>query len=566
LVLAAIVMPVSRSDAASPEQRYPQMFQVANTFNNTPFDYQIRSAVKHPGYVMYRMTYPSPVTTASPQNNTVPAEYYVPDGVASSSVKRPAVICIHILDGNTELTRMTCVMLASRGIPAIMFKLPYYGERSPNGGPRVMASNPQMFIDAVAQALQEVRRTVDLLASRPEVNAEHIGITGISLGGIVSSTAAGFEPRISRVMPVLAGGDLWTIIHHARETRELSVMLKRLPDERQAEIRKLIQSVDPLENAAKLRERAAQHKVYMVNAGDDEVIPRVCTEKLAAAIGVSDRVRWLKGLGHYTAMAALPELLEEMVVFFGEDLPDELRQSAPRSAEIAPIQTILKTAQQLIGFLLTEPVDGKCHFADLAISVSYGPKDQYDGRLAMIRGAQKQFRLEAAIPKVGEVMFGQGHYPWMVSPKKVVFKGDRNAPQPAADPLRFVLPEHMTRIRMVAGAIAAAAITPGSLDSILSIKDQPSTDGKKTFEVTLKSKARLVANFTYKADGKTPERIVFDAPGVKGAIEFRQWQVNTLAHDAMFAPPTGLAEKSVDALDLHRVFSSLINFAVENLL
>ena len=39
-----------------------------------------------------------------------------------------------------------------------------------------------------------VRRTVDLLASRPEIDPERIGITGISLGGIVAVTAAESEP------------------------------------------------------------------------------------------------------------------------------------------------------------------------------------------------------------------------------------------------------------------------------------------------------------------------------------------------------------------------------------
>ena len=40
------------------------------------------------------------------------------------------------------------------------------------------------------QAEQDIRRTVDLLASRPEIDPQRIGITGISLGGIVAATVA----------------------------------------------------------------------------------------------------------------------------------------------------------------------------------------------------------------------------------------------------------------------------------------------------------------------------------------------------------------------------------------
>ena len=65
-------------------------------------------------------------------------------------------------------------------------------------------------------------RTTDLLASRPEIDADRIGITGISLGGIVAATAAGNEPRLQRAVFILSGGDLLPLINHAKETRSLS--------------------------------------------------------------------------------------------------------------------------------------------------------------------------------------------------------------------------------------------------------------------------------------------------------------------------------------------------------
>ena len=75
----------------------------------------------------------------------------------------PAVICLHILDGNEALTDLVCSVLASRSIPAISFKLPYYGERGLPGGPKAIADDPERFAGAVAQAADDVRRTIDLL-------------------------------------------------------------------------------------------------------------------------------------------------------------------------------------------------------------------------------------------------------------------------------------------------------------------------------------------------------------------------------------------------------------------
>ena len=195
---------------------------------------------------VYRLSYPSPTVSPVAQNNTVPADYYVPNHVPAGGRQYPAVICLHILDGNEPLTELVCSVLASRGVPALSFKLPYYGPRGLPQGPRVLADDPKMFVSAIVQAGEDIRRTIDLLASRPEINPERIGIAGISLGGIIAATAAGAEPRLCRAGLILAGGDLLEIIHHAHETRPLSEMIRRLPPAERAELEAKLQAVDPL--------------------------------------------------------------------------------------------------------------------------------------------------------------------------------------------------------------------------------------------------------------------------------------------------------------------------------
>ena len=69
----------------------------------------------------------------------------------------------------------------------------------------------------------------------------------------------------------------------------------------------------------------------MINAEKDEVIPRRCTVKLAEAFGIADRVVWLEGLGHYTAMAELPRALRITADFFAQDLPEGTPPAAPNA-------------------------------------------------------------------------------------------------------------------------------------------------------------------------------------------------------------------------------------------
>lgn len=55
-----------------------QTVGVNKTFDNKSFDYQIKFHSRHNGYKVYLLKYPSPVKTPLEQNNTIPAEYYLP--------------------------------------------------------------------------------------------------------------------------------------------------------------------------------------------------------------------------------------------------------------------------------------------------------------------------------------------------------------------------------------------------------------------------------------------------------------------------------------------------------
>lgn len=152
LLLLALALSIAFGWTSAAADDLPQTIPVSQTYNHAPFSYRILSREVKAGFSVYRLSYPSPVVTQVPQNNTIPAEYYLPSGIRPGDPRRPAVICLHILDGNMELVRATCSVLASRGVPAMLFMLPYYGPRAPPGGPQAMAGDPQLFLTALDQA------------------------------------------------------------------------------------------------------------------------------------------------------------------------------------------------------------------------------------------------------------------------------------------------------------------------------------------------------------------------------------------------------------------------------
>jgi len=572
LPLLALAVALAFGQTAAADD-FPQTVPVSQTYNQAPFSYQILSRNAKAGFSVYRLSYPSPVVTRVPQNNTIPAEYYLPEGIRPGD-RRPAVICLHILDGNMELVRTTCSVLASRGVPAMLFLLPYYGPRAPPGGPQAMAHDPQLFLTALDQAMEDVRRSVDLLASRPEIDPRHIGITGTSLGAIVAATAAEREPRLSRVVLALAGGDLMTIIYHARESQGLRALIDRLPGPQKAAVRQAIEAVDPLRAADRLKDRALAGKVLMVNAADDEVIPKACTEKLAVALGIDKQVVWLPGLGHYTAMAELPRLLRMTADFFAQDLPPGTKV-APPPATGRPEEVLAAILQQLAR-LLGEPRPGRSDLVEADLSATTHDGKAMTAHLRLLRGSGQRFRLELKADKFGEAAFGQGSFPWMIAggrggragtaaAGKTLFEGVLPAGRQPGDPLAFVEPRNRDRLRMVAGAAAAIALAPDVLDQVAEVRDASPPGGPRTLSIVPKHKGKTlgVVRLALDADGKRPKSVRFDVAGLEGTVLVNAWQFDAPACDAAFEPPAGLSEKKVSQEDLGRMMSALVDFAVE---
>jgi dienelactone hydrolase len=587
-----------------------QTVAVEKTFNNVPFDYQIKFHSQCNGYRVYEIKYPSPVKTALERNNTVPADYYLPDDIAPGRglsqfsghharmvgengtvpfPPRPAVICLHILDGNDALTDMVCSVLALRGVPAIMFRLPYYGERGLPGGPEALAKDPKMFAGAIAQAGQDLRRTIDVLASRPEVDADRIGVTGISLGGIIAATAAGGEPRINRAAFFLAGGDLMKIIHHARETRPLSKMILALPPQERGDIEGKIAEVDPLRFAPGLKEKARQGKIMMINAAEDEVIPRACTEKLAAAMEMSDRIVWIQGLGHYTSMAELPRVLKATADFFAQDLPPG---TAPPvvGKQSTPFQTIAGLLGQVAAILGDKPEPGKCHIVDLEVTIARMDQKQEAGHFRLVRGTQGKFAFSCKLPAGTEISIGQNDHPWMATGAKEVYDGTENPGTGLKDPLEFFDPKQVALLRMLCGVLNSVALAPDVLERLIAAKDEDNIDGGRMIRISLQGRIPIGARLELKSEGDlglsqiskryartmgdnesvplgkpeecTPQNLTFIFPGVEGSVKFAQWKINTPAQDSLFQPPADLPRRKVDQNFLYTLFSTSLRFAL----
>ncbi len=294
---------------AANESQVPELFRLTSD----RFAYDLTRRRDTTKYSVSALEFPSPIITPDVLNNTVHAEYFRPRGPG----KHPAVVVLHILGADFALSRYMAARLADRGIAAVFLKLPYYGERrDPKSGHRFLSTDVERSMGSMRQGVCDVRRAAAWLASRPEIDGTKLGVTGISLGGIVSSLCASVDPIFQRSVLLLAGGGLgeimWEMPEAARYRRLWQDTGKTKKD-----LIAMTRPFDPLTYAGRLKGR----QVLMMAGRVDEVIPPSATKALWNEAGRPELV-WLD-CGHYSAAGFLLPAIRQTVDFFAQDLPDE---------------------------------------------------------------------------------------------------------------------------------------------------------------------------------------------------------------------------------------------------
>lgn len=122
--------------------------------------------------------------------------------------KYPAVIAQHFLGGSKDHLLFAAMLngLAQRGFLAVAIDGRYRGERQ----------NGKSLAAAMAESLKtgkgypwlvdtvfDVTRLVDYLETRPDVDKDRIGMTGISEGGVITWMTAAIDDRIKVAAPVI---------------------------------------------------------------------------------------------------------------------------------------------------------------------------------------------------------------------------------------------------------------------------------------------------------------------------------------------------------------------------
>jgi dienelactone hydrolase len=284
--------------------------RVAECYRLDPveFDYVLTPKRELPvsGIDIYDLTFPSPVKTKYPENNTVHAEYYVPRGKGPF----PGVIILDILDGSQVVSRGIASVLAANGIAGLCVQMPYYGPRRPaEGRVRLLSADLPHTLAAIRQTVLDNRCATAWLESRPEIDRKKLGIHGTSLGSFMAALTSAAEPRLNNVSLLLGGGDLVEAYWDHPKAKAFFTLLTVVGGDKEM-VKKAIAPADPITYAENLKKR----NLLMIAASRDDIVPPEAAKALWEATG-KQKIVWLNAT-HVGAALFLFDATEHIVKHF----------------------------------------------------------------------------------------------------------------------------------------------------------------------------------------------------------------------------------------------------------
>src|SRR5437588_10145885 len=180
-----------------------------------PLNPQVHGTLKRPGYRIEKVTF------QSRPDVWVTSTVYVPDPAKG---KAPAVLVVHGHWAGARrdpVVQERCLGLVHLGFVALAVDAFGAGERytAPARGTYHGALYGSTLWPAgytlLGMQVYDNRRAVDYLCSRPEVDADHLGITGASGGGNQTMYAGSLDERFQAVVPVCSVGTYQAYLHTA---------------------------------------------------------------------------------------------------------------------------------------------------------------------------------------------------------------------------------------------------------------------------------------------------------------------------------------------------------------
>ena len=190
-----------------------------------PLDIQVEKSWQEDGVTISDLNY------ASPRGGRVPAELFVPDGPGPFA----GMVFMHGSSGDRHSMRWLASTYARLGVVGIAIGAPF--TRPAHDNFLGIIFREQDAREQI-QLIVDLRRAVDILVARPDVDPQRLAYLGISYGGAMGGLLAAVEDRLQGY--VLQVGDGGLVTHFS------GAMIMGLPDEVRREWLAAMWPIEPI--------------------------------------------------------------------------------------------------------------------------------------------------------------------------------------------------------------------------------------------------------------------------------------------------------------------------------
>ncbi len=206
----------------------------------------------------------------------------------------PVVIMLHGIGDqkNADYMMLGDSIFSAAGFAVFRPDIEFHGERA-----RTKFSFKESkkyrytFRDALVQTVFDLRRAVDYLDTRPDIDSTKTAFLGISLGGIIGTVFCGVEKRVEFPIITLAGGGMRYALGK---------------DGLKERVKEMLAPIEPLNFVAQISPRP----VLFQNAKKDEIIPKTSTMLLYATAKEPKEIIWYDAHHHMPPRPAFRDAVE----------------------------------------------------------------------------------------------------------------------------------------------------------------------------------------------------------------------------------------------------------------
>jgi cephalosporin-C deacetylase-like acetyl esterase len=213
------------------------------------------------------------VEFASTHNERVTGLLAVP---ANDEGLCPVVILLHGLGDRKTVDYIEAgnTLLTQHGYAVLRIDIANHGNRKVQDYEFDLTDGYKYWTrDIMAQTVFDLRRAVDFLETRDDIDKDRIGFFGISLGGMIGTVFCGVDKRVDVPVIALAGGNLSLMFGVDAITKET---------------KEYFSIIDPINFVKEI----APRPMLFINAENDEVVPPITSKMLFKEASEPKEIIW----------------------------------------------------------------------------------------------------------------------------------------------------------------------------------------------------------------------------------------------------------------------------------